>query len=409
MVEAGDAKVSILEAFEKCGTGKRDLITWERLESVLTTLKPGWAKMDLEDALTADDIIKDGSMVLEDFVDWIYADNGLDLCNEHSKEDAAEALKISQMKGRGKRAGVAAPVLDSDVVKDYKKPVYPKEPEQLELIRKTLTENEKMKVLCGHLDAVSLKDLCNAFFLQEDVQGTDVIRQGADGDCLYIIDTGKVDVFVARPDENGRIDPEDRGSKVVSFGRGVLFGELALLYAAPRAATIQVASDTAKFWALAQLDFKMLLSQHRQEQYKMYEGWLRDVDLLKTLNYYELSRLSELLDSKLYDDGEEIVQQGEQGSTFYMLEDGTCSAYITGDHGEVEVKKYVKQGEYFGEVALLEDAPRKASVRATGQGCVVVALERQDFSDILGPLTQKLQERANIYPPYAAFINKSAT
>merc|ERR1711879_1094518 len=110
---------------------------------------------------------------------------------------------------------------------------------------------------------------------------------------------------------------------------------------------------------------------------------------------------SEVLESCLFDAGEDIITQGESGDKFFIIEDGTCSAFIKGESGEKEVKKYEKQGEYFGELALLTDNPRKASIRATGEGCSVLALSKEDFTSILGPIKDILRKDADKYPQYA--------
>eukprot|EP00408_Alexandrium_pacificum_P034004 CAMPEP_0171287312 /NCGR_PEP_ID=MMETSP0790-20130122/69481_1 /TAXON_ID=2925 /ORGANISM="Alexandrium catenella, Strain OF101" /LENGTH=333 /DNA_ID=CAMNT_0011756819 /DNA_START=134 /DNA_END=1135 /DNA_ORIENTATION=+ len=322
-----------------------------------------------------------------------------------TEEDmAAEQAKIQAQQGRTRRAGVAAESVDKETIKDYKKPVYPKDEETMARLRKTLKENDKMQVLCGHLDGEPLNDVINAFYTKEVKAGEDIIRQGEEGDCLYIINDGSVDIFVARPGPDGKIADGDRGQKVVTFSGGALFGELALMYNSPRAATVVAASDKVLLWVLAAQDFKMLLAQSSQAQYAKYEGWLSEVELLKALNHFELSKLADILESEVYDAGEEIIKQGDPGSKFYLLEEGEAAAVIAGDDGEKEVKKYVKQGDYFGEIALLTEEPRKATVRATGGGCSVVSLSKADFTSLLGPIADILKNDVDKYPQYADFL-----
>jgi len=324
---------------------------------------------------------------------------------EGGPEDAAEEEKkrMGQAK-RGKRAGISSESVSADQAANYVKPVYPKDNATKDAIKKTLKSNDKMQVLFGHLDGVPLEDVINAFQTREVRQGQEIIRQGDEGDSLYIIADGSVDVHVARPDATGKLQPNDRGPKVVSLGTGALFGELALMYTAPRAATVVVGTSTAKLWALDREPFKMLLMKSSQQQYAKYEGWLSEVELFKTMNHFELTQLTDLLESTLYDDGEVIIKQGEIGDKFYILEDGTCSAYIEGAGGEKEVKKYDRQGEYFGEIALLKDEPRKATVRATGEGATVMSITKEDFTNVLGPITDLLKKDVDRYPQYADLL-----
>lgn len=258
-----------------------------------------------------------------------------------------------------------------------------------------LRGDAKMQVLFGHLDARALDDVVSAFQGLQAACGQEIIVQGDAGDCLYIIDAGVVDIFVRRGAEGGR------GSHVARFGEQTIVGELALMYETPRAATVAVASpEGARVWALDREAFKMLLAQTSQQVYARYEGWLCQVDVLKTLNHYELSRLSECLEVRSYGAGEAIVRQGEMGDCFFILEEGSCDAYISGPQGDQLVKTYNQQGEYFGELALIQEEPRRATVLATGAGASVVSLSKGDFTALLGPIQDLMKRHADLYPQY---------
>mmetsp|Transcript_65360 Transcript_65360/g.191263 ORF Transcript_65360/g.191263 Transcript_65360/m.191263 type:complete len:366 (+) Transcript_65360:70-1167(+) len=335
----------------------------------------------------------------------------ISLSSRHSTQSEADTMtedadkrRMDQIKGAQRRKGVAAESVATSNVRDYKKPVYQKDAAANRKITEVLRSDQKMQVLFGHLDENSIMDIVNAFKDRTARGGDVLIKQGDEGDCLYIINEGEVDIFVARPGPDGQLKPGDRGSKVVTFGPQNLFGELALLYSAPRAATAVVASTTSRLWQLDREPFKMLLAQKSQMQSELYEGWLAEVEILQSLNRYELSRLSDLLQSELFDTGEEIMKQGEPGEKFYILEDGTCAAYISGSDGEKEVKEYNKQGQYFGEIALLKDEPRKATIRATGEGCALLSISKEDFTSVLGPIQDILRKDMDKYPQYAQFL-----
>lgn len=312
--------------------------------------------------------------------------------------------RLSMIGSQGRRAGVAAECVSISSLKDYVKPFYSKDEATCQRLREITKLNEKLQVIFGHLDSDGIGDVVNAFQAVEFPRGKEIIRQGDEGDCLYIIDRGEVDVHVARPGRDGRVPSGELGPKVVTLGAGSLFGELALLYSAPRAASVIISSPNCKLLQLDREPLKMMLAQKSHTHYERYEGWLSEVDLLKSLNHYELSRLSDLLDSTLYDDGEVIIQQGDIGDKFFILEDGTCSAYMSGPEGEKKVKDYDKQGDYFGEIALLTSEPRKATVRATGQGATVLSLSQQDFTLILGPLQDVLKKDMTAYKEYEHYF-----
>jgi len=325
---------------------------------------------------------------------------------EAKKEEEEDRRRQAEMKAKGgqRRAGIAAESMDMTDVKNYVKPVYKKDEAAQTKIRETLRDNAKMAVLFGHLDGQALEDVINAFQVVNFKCGQDIIRQGEEGDRLYICADGKVDVYVKRPGHEDIVkDPEGKGDKVVTLGAGALFGELALMYQAPRAATVTIASATCTAWALDREPFKMLLAQSGASKLEMYEGFLKEVPLLQSLNHFELSKLSDCLDSQLFEGDEEIIKQGDNGEEFFIVEDGTCSAFINGKDGEIEVKKYEKGG-YFGEIALLTDEPRKATIRATGEGTSVMVCTKEHFVNLLGPIQEILKREIDKYPQYEKFL-----
>jgi len=315
-----------------------------------------------------------------------------------------EEERAAPIIGRARRAGIAAASVDKKAVDSYKVPVFEKDAATRKMLQDVIAKNEKMQVLFGHLKEAARASVVDAFFSKRVKVGDEIIRQGDEGSELYIVGSGTVDVYVARASDEGKLRPGDRGQKVVTLGAGALFGELALMYAAPRAATV-VAATQAEMWALGQEPFKMLLMQSSQQQYALYEGWLSQVDIFKALNQFELAKLSELLDSKLYSEGEVIIKQGEVGDCFYLLEDGECTAFISSAAGEQPVKVYDCQGQYFGELALLNEEPRKATVRASGTGCCVASLTKDDFASILGPIKEILQKNAETYQKFAQHMS----
>lgn len=324
----------------------------------------------------------------------------------HDEEAAVQALeeeqeqeKIKLMQGKNRRAGVSAPVISQERLKNWKQPFYEKSAEAKDQLKKVIDHNDKLKVLFGHLSDDHVLSVIDAMFPKDMETGGNIITQGEEGDNFYIIESGTFDVFVKRG------DADDAGKKVLEYGSGDMFGELALMYNAPRAATVTTTS-AAKLWGLDRDSFQMMLSTAENTKAKQYEEFLGSVEILQDLTRYEISRLSDMLESEVFDADEQIIYQGDEGNYFYILEDGDAKAYIGGERGDVEVKHYKTPGEYFGEIALLKSATRKATVRAGKNGCSVLSVSRNDFDLVLGPIQDILAKHVDKYPQYADFLKE---
>lgn len=172
------------------------------------------------------------------------------------------------------------------------------------------------------------------------------------------------------------------GGKVATIESGGSFGELALMYNAPRAATVMSAEAGCTLWALDRITFRRILMDSTFQRRRLYESFLEEVPLLSTLTKYERSKIADALETQKYPAGTTIIQEGDAGEAFYLLESGEAEAYKEGtDH---PVKHYSK-GDYFGELALLNDAPRAASVISKTE-VKVATLGKDGFQRLLGPV-----------------------
>ncbi|KAF2095648.1 camp-dependent protein kinase A regulatory subunit [Rhizodiscina lignyota] len=278
-----------------------------------------------------------------------------------------------------RRTSVSAESLNpaSSANDNWTPPFYQKTADQQTRLRQAVAGN----FLFSHLDEDQFSQVLGA--LQEKVipaKGIKVITQGDVGDYFYIVEGGKFDIYV---NSSGKLEPgeEGMGKKVATNGPGSSFGELALMYNAPRAATV-VSTEKSTLWALDRITFRRILMDSAFQRRRMYESFLEEVKLLSSLTPYERSKIADALETQKYPPGSTIIKEGDPGESFFLLESGEAEAFKRGT--QQPVKKYAK-GDYFGELALLNDAPRAASVVSRTE-VKVATLGKDGFQRLLGPV-----------------------
>ena len=181
-----------------------------------------------------------------------------------------------------------------------------------------------------------------------------------------------------------------------TYQPGEAFGELALLYNAPRAATI-IAKTAAKLWQLDRNTFNHIVKDAAQQKRDRYEDFLASVSILQGIDHYERSKIADAIKEQAFTAGQTIITEGDEGDIFYFLISGECTATKSLNAGAAptEVMQY-KKGEYFGERALLKSEPRAANVIAKTD-VKVATIDRNSFMRLLGPLDTILQRNMDQY------------
>ena len=180
---------------------------------------------------------------------------------------------------------------------------------------------------------------------------------------------------------------------------GEAFGELALLYNAPRAASI-VASEASELWALDRRTFNHIVKDSAQEKREKYEEFLSHVSILENMEAYERAKLADAIEEKWFEPGDYVITEGQEGNTFFMIMSGKAIATKTLEPGKpsITILDY-KEGDYFGERALLKNEPRAANIVATTR-LQVVSLERKSFRRLLGPIDAILMRNMENYQKF---------
>jgi CRP-like cAMP-binding protein len=236
------------------------------------------------------------------------------------------------------------------------------------------------KALKGHFlfeKAPDFVALLDALQPRDAKQGDCIIWEGDKGDTFYILEEGTCSVV--------------KGGNVLSFQQktGSAFGELALIHNAPRAASIRAIED-CKLWRVDRHHFRQALNEMENGMHETQTKFLKNISLFSDLNNGVLNRIAEAMKVKEYKDGERIIKQGEVGDEFFMIKSGNVTVTQKADKGGIEkVLTKCGPGDYFGELSLMKNEPRAASVTATGPiECFTV--DRKNFVEVLGPLQELL-------------------
>lgn len=226
--------------------------------------------------------------------------------------------------------------------------VIPKDDETQKQLRNAMCKN----VLFAHLDNDEQKAIFDAMFPVEKKAGETIIEQvrfypkyllnhetfqGEEGDNFYVIDSGTVDVFV-------------NGQYCLSINEGGSFGELALIYGTPRAATVIAKTDTVKLWAIDRLTYRAILMGSTMRKRKLYDEFLSKVQILADLDKWERANVADALERCDFEPGTHVVEQGQPGDEFFIILDGQAQVLQKrNDDAPFEVVGNLEPSDYFGE------------------------------------------------------------
>ncbi|CAE8629659.1 unnamed protein product [Polarella glacialis] len=284
---------------------------------------------------------------------------------------------------KGQRGSVSAEAFGAFNIKQAFEPtVHPKTPEQESRIKAVLLSS----FLFNSLEKEDLEVIIGAMTEHSIAADQRIIQEGDDGDVMFLIESGAFDCLKKL---------EGVEKVVKKCGQGDVFGELALLYNCPRAASVQ-ATESAVVWELDRATFNHIVRDASSKRREEYEGFLKAVPLLSRLEDYNRMQLADILQQETIEAGKAVVTQGESGEKFYMVQDGELVVHKSVDGAEAQEVLVYKRGDYFGELALIRNEVRAATVVAKTE-CRLASLNRKAFKSALGPLEGFMSEKAKEY------------
>jgi cAMP-dependent protein kinase regulator len=268
-------------------------------------------------------------------------------------------------------------------------------------LNEVLKRLRKRSWLFASLGESQRREVIDAMAEVRMIRGQVVIRQGDDGDKFYVVEAGECEVSVQHAD--GSV------SVMGSLGPNSTFGELALLYFSPRAATVTCLRSTV-LWALDRQTFRRVIQLSALARRREHEAFLVNIPLLRSTTSYERASLADNLFSLSFEPGAYVCRQGEVGDKFYIISDG--QALVTQSpsrHVTPVLVKTLAVGDYFGELALLSATSRRvANVVAGAAGLSVLYMDRGSFTRLVGPSEGILRRNMEAYRQYSQVIRDAA-
>jgi ATP-binding cassette subfamily B protein len=198
-----------------------------------------------------------------------------------------------------------------------------------------------------------------------------ITKQNDPADAFFVILSGRA--RVVRIDENGQ------ELSLNSLGAGAELGESALLSGGTRNATVRCSSsmdvlrlEREHFLQLTEEFPEFRHSLELTARWRAMHGFLYEFSNFGRLPGPALLQLVDKLSAKEFAKGEIVLREGEPAGPMYIIEKGRLRVY-TGTDGQVRQLRFLREGNFFGELSILTGVPRTSTVQALTD-CRLLAL-----------------------------------
>jgi len=290
---------------------------------------------------------------------------------------------------RRKRSKVCCSPLDLSPLSTFNPISYPKSEGTTKFLMQSLSEN----FIFDTLDQVTKLKFVGAMQPEEAKQDKFVVHQGDTGDFFYILAEGIVAFHVEPGLSEGQLSM--RNSPQVGTGmKGASFGELALLYNAPRAASIRAVTPL-KLYKIDQLTFRSLVMSDSNSSRSDIVSLLKMLPTVQDLEEDQVQKLAEAVTTVEFAEGERIVNKGDIGAILYMVKSGKVKLTNIGHAAARFEDQVLETGKYFGERALFEGETRGRAADVTAlTKCSLLAISKGVLEASLGPVEELLRNSA---------------
>jgi CRP-like cAMP-binding protein len=257
---------------------------------------------------------------------------------------------------------------------------------ELEVPRQLDLDQIPLIPLFSELPREAFLALTERMGLREAMAGETIIKEGAPADAMYVLIQGSVDVSRV-------VD----GERVVlsRLGEGGFFGEMALLSAAPRTASVTAVDEVMLF----EIPRALMLEMERHhpsigEVLRRFHKNRLITNLLKTSPIFapfaaaDKKAIIERFKSRTVEDGTYVLTRERPAEGLYVVLSGRC-VVLDDDAGERQLAE-LNDGDVFGEMSMLWHQKTCASVRAVS-ACILLRLMAADFQELIMTHPQMLE------------------
>eukprot|EP00401_Gymnodinium_catenatum_P072601 CAMPEP_0117482632 /NCGR_PEP_ID=MMETSP0784-20121206/13520_1 /TAXON_ID=39447 /ORGANISM="" /LENGTH=1095 /DNA_ID=CAMNT_0005277135 /DNA_START=44 /DNA_END=3331 /DNA_ORIENTATION=+ len=264
--------------------------------------------------------------------------------------------------------------------------------EQTEADRELVIMAVKNNKVLG--DVLQLSDhqyelIADAVHLISMPKGETLMRRGDHGKALYILQEGLMDVHLG----DGKTEGEFK------IRAGDSFGELALLYDTPRAATIVALRDSV-LWVLDRPEFNLVTRMNYCARIQTYSELISQIPCLATaFDGSNRDMLAGVLEEVFVLQGEEICREGEDIGLLFVIYEGDCEVLKNG-----EFQRKLPQGSWIGETQLEKALPANETVVVKSEHATVLVLDRASFL-MVSKAVESMQKTGSDAVPRSSMIH----
>jgi CRP-like cAMP-binding protein/Fe-S-cluster-containing hydrogenase component 2 len=212
--------------------------------------------------------------------------------------------------------------------------------------------------------------------------GAEICREGEFTAEVYVVLSGMVGVY--------KRAGVDQLEYLTSLARGSWFGEMSCMSSAPRSATIKAESETVVLEIPRHTFMKGYADRTGTPLKERVDAGYRKralgnhlgaVALFRGVDRPIIRRIAGVCELVVAEKGQAIVRHGEPGDAFYLIRTGHARVvgHVEGKH---ELLAWLCENSFFGEMALLHDKPRTATVQAVDR-MDLVRIPKQPFLALL--------------------------